>query len=77
MTSLTQQALEPFRAQGLHNAMYIIPILGALLTIVLIAASRTVTKDMEKLQRWMRESSADELFAEATRVEAAGAGTSK
>ena len=77
VTSLTQQALEPFRAEGLHNAMYIIPILGALLTVVLFAASRTVTKDMEKLQRWMRESSADEPFAEATRVEAAGAGTSK
>ncbi len=75
VTSMTQQALEPFRAEGLHNAMYIIPILGALLTIVLIAASRTVTKDMEKLQHWMRESSAAEPFAETARIEPAGAAT--
>ena len=72
VTSLTQQALEPFRAEGLHNAMYIIPILGAFLTIVLIAASRTVTKDMERIQRWMRESTAEETLAEAARVEVAG-----
>jgi hypothetical protein len=37
--------------------MYIIPVLGALLTLVLFAASRTVAKDAEELQRWMRESS--------------------
>ena len=74
VTSLTQGALEPFRAAGLHNAMYIIPILGALLTLVLFAASRTVTKDMENLQRWMRESSAAEPPAETARGESAGAG---
>ncbi len=39
--------------------MYVIPVLGALLTLVLFAASRTVTKDAESLQRWMRESSAE------------------
>jgi len=72
MTSLTQQALEPFRAAGLHSAMYIIPALGVLLTLVLFAASRTVTKDIEELQRWMRESTAAESLAEAARVEAAG-----
>jgi MFS family permease len=69
MTSLTQQALEPFRAAGLHAAMYIIPALGLLLTLVLFAASRTVTKDMEELQRWMRESTAAD--AESAAVEAA------
>jgi hypothetical protein len=53
---LTREALEPFRADGLRLAMYIIPVLGALLTLVLFAASRTVTRDMEKLQHWMRES---------------------
>ena len=53
---LTREALEPFRAEGLHMAMYVIPVLGALLTIVLFAGSRTITKDMDKLQRWMRES---------------------
>ena len=52
----SQAALEPFRAEGLHTAMYAIPILSVLLTLVLFAASRTVTKDIEKLQTWMRES---------------------
>ncbi len=56
----TQRALEPFRAAGLHKAMYIIPALGALLTLVLFAASRTVTKDVERLQSWMRERAAEE-----------------
>ncbi|HKG23937.1 MAG TPA: MFS transporter [Blastocatellia bacterium] len=50
----TEQAMEPFRAEGLHAAMYIIPALAVLLTLVLYAASRTVTSDMERLDRWMR-----------------------
>jgi MFS family permease len=58
--SFTQQAVEPFRAAGLHTAMYIIPVLGALLTLVLFAASRTVTKDMLRLQGWMREQTSKE-----------------
>jgi len=49
----TAAALEPFRAQGLHAAMYLIPGLGVLLTLVLWAGSRTVARDMEKLQAWM------------------------
>jgi MFS family permease len=57
VTSLTHQNLEPFRAAGLRSAMYIIPALSVLLALVLFAASRTVTKDMERLHRWMRESS--------------------
>jgi MFS family permease len=60
ISASTQQALEPFRAEGLHTAMYIIPVLGVLLTLVLFAASRTVGKDMEKLQRWMRETTASD-----------------
>ena len=40
------RALEPFRAAGLHEAMYIVPILAAVLAVVLFAASRTVTKDV-------------------------------
>jgi MFS family permease len=52
----SQAALEPFRAEGLHSAMYAIPILSVLLTLVLFAASRTVTMDIEKLQTWMHES---------------------
>src|SRR5262249_24774360 len=41
-------SLEPYRGQGLHSAMYLIPILSILLTLVLFAASRTVARDMEK-----------------------------
>lgn len=52
----TQTALEPFRAEGLHSAMYLIPVLSIVLLAVLYAASRTVSKDFEKLQSWMRES---------------------
>lgn len=55
VTTLTQSALEPFRAAGLHTAMYIIPVLSVLLTLVLFAASRTVAKDIDKLQSWMRQ----------------------
>jgi sugar phosphate permease len=55
VVELSARTLEPFRAEGLHSAMYIIPALGLLLTLVLLAGSRTVTRDMEKLQRWMRD----------------------
>jgi MFS family permease len=59
--SFTQAALEPYRAAGLHTAMYLIPALGLLLALVLLAASRTVTKDMERLQSWMREKAQADL----------------
>jgi MFS family permease len=49
------RALEPFRAEGLHTAMYIVPILASVLALVLFAASRTVKKDVGNLQAWMRE----------------------
>jgi MFS family permease len=48
------RALEPFRAEGLHTAMYVVPALASLLAIVLYTASRTVKKDVETLQAWMR-----------------------
>ena len=53
------KALEPFRADGLHQAMYIVPILATLLAIVLFAASRTVNKDVAKLQTWMRSTKSE------------------
>ena len=49
------RALEPFRAEGLHKALYVVPTLAAFLAVVLAAASRTVTRDVDKLQSWMRE----------------------
>ena len=56
VTETTFQALRPFAAEGLHSALYVVPVFGVLLGLVLFAASRTVAKDMAKLQRWMRES---------------------
>jgi len=41
---------EAFRATGLHNAMYIIPILALAAAAVLFAASRTMEKDVRKQQ---------------------------
>ena len=61
VTDTANAALEPFRAEGLHSAMYIIPILGVILTVVLFAGSRTVAKDIERLQTWMRESAKAKL----------------
>jgi MFS family permease len=55
VTVFTPQTLEPFRAAGLHSAMYIIPILSVVLTFVMFAASRTVTREIEKMQSWMRD----------------------
>jgi len=45
-------AMEPFRAIGLHSAMYAIPALASLLALVLLAASRTVREDIDALHRW-------------------------
>jgi MFS family permease len=52
ITTHTTATLEPFRAAGLHSAMYAIPILAVLLAVVLFAASRTVRKDIEALHTW-------------------------
>ncbi len=47
--------LEPFRGAGLHSAMYVIPLLNICLAFTLFAGSRTVARDMERLQTWMRD----------------------
>lgn len=44
---------EHFRAVGLHRAMYVIPLCTVLLAAVLLAAARTVARDMGELQLWM------------------------
>ncbi len=43
---------ESFKAAGLHSAMYVIPSICAVLALVLFAASRTISGDMEKLRIW-------------------------
>jgi len=70
VTDTSFQALRPFAAEGLHSALYVVPVFGVLLGLVLFAASRTVTRDMEKLQDWMRESTVPEATPEAEPPEA-------
>ncbi len=41
---------EAFKAEGLHNAFFVVPIVSMVLAAVLFAASRTVTKDMQRLK---------------------------
>jgi hypothetical protein len=48
-------ALEPFRAEGLHSAMFIVPVIAAVLAVVLFAASKTVKNDVARLRAWMSE----------------------
>jgi MFS family permease len=50
-------APEQFRAVGLHEAMYVVPLFCCGLAIVLFAASRTVTNDMRKLRDWYESGS--------------------
>src|SRR5262249_27376368 len=69
VTDLSQQALEPFKAAGLHSALYIVPILGALLALVLLAGSRTVTRDMDKLHEWMAKAAAKPVEEAAKEVQ--------
>jgi predicted MFS family arabinose efflux permease len=42
---------EAFKASGLHSAMYAIPVLAVLASLVLFAASRTVEGDIRKQER--------------------------
>jgi MFS family permease len=58
VTDLSGRALEPFRAAGLHSAMYAIPILAVFLALVLYAASRTVRKDIDALHAWTSSNAA-------------------
>jgi hypothetical protein len=57
VVEMTPQALEPFRAVGLHAAMEVLPVLGVVLALVLLAASRPITRDRDRLQAWMRAAS--------------------
>jgi MFS family permease len=47
------KALEPFRGGGLHAAMFLVPLLCAILALVLFAAARTVGRDMDRLHSGM------------------------
>src|SRR5713101_1155181 len=69
VTDTSFQALRPFAAEGLHSALYVVPVFGVLIGLVLFAASRTVARDMERLQRWMRESTDQDAPPENTPAE--------
>ena len=53
----SRRALEPFKGTGLHQAMYVVPVLNLLLTFCMFAAARTVPRDIAKLHAWMSRSS--------------------
>ena len=55
VTEMTAKSLEPFKGGGLHGAMYIIPATNLVLALCMFVASRTVPRDIEKLQAWMRK----------------------
>ena len=55
VAEFTAKTLEPYRGAGLRSAMYLVPVLSTALMLVLFAASRTVKKDVEKIQNWMHE----------------------
>ena len=40
---------EAFRAQGLHQAMYVVPVLSVALAVVLFAAARAAVRDRRAL----------------------------
>jgi MFS family permease len=46
---------ESFRAQGLHQAMFLIPLLTLVLSSVLFAGARTSGMDARNLQQWMKK----------------------
>ncbi len=53
--------LKPYMPEGIHQAMFVLPVVNLLLAVVLFAGSRTVKRDAERLQKWMRETTADDL----------------
>jgi MFS family permease len=58
LESLDSAGRLPYRALGLHGAMYLLPLVNVLLAGTLFAGARTVARDAEKLQHWMREQGA-------------------
>ncbi len=58
VTDATGPALEAFKGAGLRQAMYVIPALNLVLTFCMLAAARSVPRDIEKLRDWMRRTAA-------------------
>jgi predicted MFS family arabinose efflux permease len=49
---------ESFRAQGLYQAMYVVPALSVALALVLFAGARASVRDRRALTSWMRQAQA-------------------
>ena len=49
---------EQFRAIGLHQALYVVPLMGIVLVAFLFAGSVTVGKDIERLRAWISRATA-------------------
>lgn len=47
IVDMSPSALEPFKAAGLHSAMYVVPALCVLLAVVMLAAARSISKEAE------------------------------
>lgn len=54
-TAGSNSITDPFRAAGLHSAMFVIPVCSFILSMVLFAATSTVSRDMNVLQVWMAQ----------------------
>jgi MFS family permease len=54
----TAALTEAFRAEGLHQAMYVVPALNAVLALVLLSGSRAAVRDRRRLSAWMAEAPA-------------------
>jgi predicted MFS family arabinose efflux permease len=62
--------LEPFRAIGLQQALYVVPAVSVALTAVLFAGALTIARDMEKLQKWVGEGAPESKGLKASEVTA-------
>src|SRR5262249_16872609 len=58
LDTLDAAARLPYRAYGLNTALYLLPLTSLFLAGSLFAGARTVGRDAEKLQHWMREAAA-------------------
>ena len=54
-------SIDPFRAIGLQKAFYAVPVVSLALTLVLMAGAFTIARDVEKLQKWRRQTAPDSL----------------
>lgn len=55
VTATDNAALEPFRAAGIHAAMFVMPISGAFIAVLLLSSLTRARKDASALQTWMAE----------------------